>query len=145
MTVIAVFALIVLLSANQVLEIVRQADGTVIASYPLPEGATFSITFIHSVNQSPVEDVFQNRGGKLVADRTIYYEFGAGVQSELNEGDTLITGDAGELIITHAPTVYKFLNYIVGTVSDHVLKIDDQSISLRDLCGKNTAISFRLK
>ena len=145
MAVIAVFALILLLQADPVLEIVRQADQALIASYPLPEGETFSITFIHSVNQSPVEDVFKNLAGTMVADRTIYYEFGAGVQSELNEGDTLITGDAGELIITHAPTEYEVLNYIVGTVSDHVLKIDDQTISLRDLCGRNTAISFRLK
>lgn len=140
-----VFALIVLSQKGVDLEIVRQSDQVLLARYPLHEKQTFSITFIHSVNQSPVEDVFRFEGGKLRAERTIYYDFGAGVQSELAEGDRLQSGQQGEIIIVHAPKIYENLNYIVGTVSDHVLQIGGKTISLRELCGRNTAITFRLR
>lgn len=141
----AVLALIVLSQKEQALLILRQDDENLIASYPLEEQQTFSITFIHSVNQSPVEDVFRYERGKIWGDRTIYYDFGAGVQSELAPGERVQSGEHGEIIITHVPKVYENLNYIVGTVSDHVLKIDDKAISLRALCGKNTAIIIRLR
>ena len=34
--------------------------------------------------------------------------------------------------------------YIVGTVSDHILTINGKTISLRELCGKNTEVLFKL-
>ena len=37
------------------------------------------------------------------------------------------------------------LNYIVGTVSDHLLFIGEEIISLRDLCGRNAQIIIRTR
>ena len=34
------------------------------------------------------------------------------------------------------------VGYIVGTVSDHVLNVNGEDVSLRDLCGKNAPVRF---
>jgi hypothetical protein len=74
-----------------------------------------------------------------------FYGFGAGMQSDLGVGQTL-TRDKDALVISGYTDVHRSLNYIVGTVSDHVLVLDPAGIgfrvSLRDLCGKNAHIAI---
>ena len=40
-------------------------------------------------------------------------------------------------------TSFNDVNYIVGTISDHILFINNEIISLKDLCGKNAHITIR--
>lgn len=123
--------------------VLKNADtGNTIASFPLRQGDEFCITFIHSVNKSPVIDVYQIRDGKIYVVRTIYYAFGAGVQTEIEEGQTLSYGPDGAMIVSGFDRQIDNLSYIVGTVSDHTLQIGGDTISLRDLCGKNTTVRF---
>ena len=63
--------------------------------FSIKDGDEFSVTFIHSVNNSPVTDVYQIRKSKIYVDRTIYYAFGAGVQTEIEEGQSLEYGQDG--------------------------------------------------
>jgi hypothetical protein len=123
--------------------VLRDGDtGKVISFYPVKEGDEFSITFVHSVNNSPVTDIYQIRNGKLYVVRTIYYSFGAGVQTEIEDGQTLDYGPDGSMIVSGFNIPMDNLSYIVGTVSDHELEIDGQSISLRELCGRNVTVRF---
>jgi hypothetical protein len=108
----------------------------------MSEGDEFSVTFIHSVNKSPVTDVYELRGSKIFVVRTIYYSFGAGVQSEVGEEQVLEYGDDGSMIVSGFERQMDSLSYIVGTVSDHTLYINNESISLRELCGRNTTVHF---
>jgi hypothetical protein len=66
------------------------------------------------------------------------------MQTSLEEGQKL-TRDGEFLVITGFRESYKELNYIVGTVSDHLLYINNEEISLRDRCGRNAHISIRVK
>ena len=34
------------------------------------------------------------------------------------------------------------VGYIVGTVSDHVLNVNGEDVSLRDLCGRNSLVTL---
>lgn len=123
--------------------IIKNADtGVVIAQYPISLGDRFSVTFIHSVNKSPVTDVYEIRKDGIYVVQTIYYSFGAGVQTEIEEGQTLQYGEDGSMIVSGFDKRLDNLSYIVGTVSDHTLKIGGQIISLRDLCGRNATIRF---
>ena len=61
-------------------------SGKIYAEFPVSEGTEFSVEFIHSVNLSPVKDIFVIRKGQIVADSTVYSAFGAGVQTELGPG-----------------------------------------------------------
>ena len=60
----------------------------------------------------------------------------------LNPGEVLTYDENHHKVIRNIKTTYENLNLIVGTVSDHILEIDGQEISLRELCGKNAAVTF---
>ena len=104
---------------------------------------SFSIGFIHSVNKSPLTDFYELRDGRIFVEKTIYYGFGAGVQTEIEEGQTLEYGEDGSMIVSGFDREIPDLIYIVGTVSDHILKVNEgPDISLRDLCGRNAMVRF---
>lgn len=106
------------------------------------DGMTFSVEFIHSVNQTPVKDTYIIESGQIKAHSTTYRSFGAGVQTALNEGETMTYDDEGNMVITGMNHTYDPLIYIVGTVSDHILELNGKEISLRDLCGRNARVVF---
>lgn len=123
--------------------ILKNGDtGGVIRSFPVQEGDEFSVTFVHSVNKSPVTDVYQIVNGDIYVVRTIYYAFGAGVQAEIEEGQRLDYGQDGSMVVSGFNRRMDRLSYIVGTVSDHTLEIGGEKISLRALCGRNTTVRF---
>ena len=106
------------------------------------DGLMFSVEFIHSVNKTPVKDTFRIENGEIRAYSTVYRSFGAGVQTAL-EGDQKMTYDEeGNMIITGFDITYDPLRYCVGTVSDHVLTLGGEEISLRGMCGRQTNVVF---
>ena len=123
--------------------VLSDADsGQVYASYPVEYGDTYAVEFVHSVNKSPVRDVFEIRDGEIWNTQCIYYGFGAGVEEELGEGETLSYGENGEMIISNIEKRMDNLIIVVGTISDHTLYLGDETISLRDLCGRSSKVLF---
>ena len=101
--------------------------------------------FIHSVNKSLVCDYFVLRNGEIYAEKTVYSAFGAGVQTEVEEGQTLTYNEDGTMTISGFNQRFDKLSYIVGTVYDHVLTIGGETISLTELCGRNAAVVFEVR
>ena len=126
------------------LEVRNAATGRIIRQWPLGDSAEFSIEFIHSVNQSPVTETFKIENGMIRPWSVRFSSFGAGMATGAEEGQVL-SRDGDEMIITGFKNSLQELNYIVGTVSDHLLKINGETVSLRDLCGKNARIQIRIK
>ena len=116
--------------------------GKLYARYLMEEGDRFSIEFKHSVNLSPVIDIYEIQGGDIYVEETVYYHFGAGVQTQLNEGEVLTYGEDGSMIVSNIHQKRNDVQYIVGTLYDHILTVDGQKINLRQLCGKNTKVRF---
>ena len=110
--VIAVTAVIFLIFAVSVffrpltLELSDSETGRVYRIFAVKEGTEFSVSFVHSVNKSPVTDVFVIRDGKIYVDRTVYSAFGAGVQSTLEPGQKLSYDDDGNMIVSGFGTVF---------------------------------------
>ncbi|MGE4277399.1 MAG: DUF1850 domain-containing protein [Lawsonibacter sp.] len=116
------------------------------ARYWLKQGEEFSITFIHSVNKTPVTDCYDvDRGGEIYLRKTVYYDFGAGVPFDLNEGESLSYAEDGAMVISGIDRKIPDFYIFVGTVSDHTLSIGEKEISLRDLCGRNTKVHITYK
>lgn len=143
--------------------------GEVYASFPVNDGDSFSIGFIHSVNKNPVIDVYHIVDGTVYVEETIYYSFGAGVQTELNAGERLDFGIDGAMIVSnvHRDFLQTGLRYLVGAASDHTLFLGDvlsnypalynyvgvftdqtyrvadiDIISLSELCGRKSVVTF---
>jgi len=140
--IVIIIAAAFLLTPHHYLTLRDRDTREIYARYPLEEGERFSIGFKHSINLSPVIDIYEIEDGHIYVEQTIYYHFGAGVQTQLNEGETLTYGDDGSMIISNIHQLRDDVGYIVGTVYDHILTVNGQEISLRDLCGRNSAVRF---
>lgn len=124
--------------------VLRSADtGQTYGRYPMAEGDWFSVGFVHSVNKSPVIDCYQIKHHSIYVEKTIYYNFGAGVQTELEGNETLSYGEDGAMIVSGFDREMPDLTYFVGTVSDHTLIVNNgEEISLRNLCGRSSKVRF---
>lgn len=141
---VAAAVLIWLLPRGGSLVLSDQETGRVYARLPLADGESFSVTFRHSVNQSDVTEIYQRRGREIWLTGCVYYHFGAGVAEELDPAWTLTMGDSGEMILGGIEMRMDDLNYIVGTVYDHILELGGERIVLNELCGRNSKVHFSI-
>ena len=141
--VIVTSATIVMLKGSGYRLVIRDAEsGKIYSSYKVRTGDEFSVEFVHSVNKSPVRDIYTIGPDKdIYVTSTVYYGFGAGVQTEIAEWETLEYRD-GAMIVGNINKKIPYLAYFVGTISDHTFRIYDEEISLRELCGKNANVVF---
>ena len=129
---------------SRALEIWGTDSGRLFGRWPLEENEEFAVEFIHSVNQSPVREIFKAKGTEILPQALRFSSFGAGMPSDLDEGQSFSL-DGETMVITGYTTSFRELNYIVGTVSDHLLHINGETISLRNLCGKNAQITLQVQ
>ena len=102
-------------------------NGETCVRYRLDEGDWFCVGFIHSVHKNPLIDCYQIQEHKIYVEQTYYYSFGAGVQSQLNEGESMTLGEDGSIVVSNIHKDFETipLQYIVGSRSDHTLILGD--------------------
>ena len=122
----------------------EKESGRVLARIPLEDGGQFSVTFRHSVNKSDVTEIYERRGREIWLTGCVYYDFGAGVAEVLEPSWTLETGENGEMILANIEMRMDDLTYIVGTVYDHILSVNGDTIILNERFGRNTKIHFSI-
>ena len=83
--------------------------GETLAKYQMSEGEEFSVTFIHSVNNSPVTDVYEFRDGRIFVVRTIII-VGAGWCIRVGEDRFLNTRDDGSMIVQRIRKANRYLS-----------------------------------
>ena len=133
-----------------VLEILNTDSGKIYSRRPMNNGDEFAIEFIHSVHNSPVREIFKIERGSSAETWEIrptsvrFFSYGAGMQTELEDGQEMLR-DGDALVISGFNRAFTELNYIVGTISDHLLLVSGQTISLRNLCGKNAHVTIRIR
>ncbi len=132
---------------NKKLIIYNNTTDSEIAKLPINAEDFFSIEFIHSVNKSPVIDYYRfNEKNEIYVYKTVYYNYGAGVETELENNETLRYGNDGSMIIENIDKKIDPLIYYLSNIYDHKLKInDDKEYSLWELCGKNIKIRIDIK
>lgn len=142
--IIAAVAILIGLSMPKTyLVLQNDRTGEIYSQYRLKEGESFSVEFIHSVNKRPLIDKYEIRGGEIYVVETVYYQFGAGVQTEIAPGQTLTYGEDGSMIVSGIDTLIPHLSYAVGIWSDHKLTVNGgDEISLRQLCGRGSLVQF---
>ena len=132
---------------NKKLILYNYNSGDEIASFPLKNDDYFYIKFTHSVNMSPVIDYYNfNDKNEIFVYKTIYYNYGAGVETELENDETISYGTDGSMIIENINKKIDPLVYYLSDIYDHKLSINDnEEISLWDVCGKNILINIVIK
>jgi len=118
-----------------ILEVRYTNANKVLGKWQLDEDGEFAIEFIHSVNQSLVRETYRLEARRIKPQSVRLYSFGAGM-SDLGEGQKL-SQDGDAFIISGFSSSFKELNLIIGSATDHVLFINNEIISLRELSGKS--------
>ena len=111
---------------------------------PLEADGVFSVSYIHSVNKSNVEEYYRLEYGEIYLFKARYRAFGAGVATELEEGQTLSYED-GYMVIENIHYRIPNLVYRVGTVSDPLIHIGEQTWHMKELAPSLTSVRFTIQ
>lgn len=111
---------------------------------PLEADGVFSVSYIHSVNKTNVEEYYRMEDGQLYLFKARYRSFGAGVATEIAPGQTLRYED-GYMIIENIHYMLPDLVYKVGTVSDPLIHIGEQTWHMKDLAPSLTSVRFTIQ
>lgn len=147
--VVAAVSLFVIINSRQNTDTLVMKDfqtGEVYLEVPLAEDHLFSISYTHSVNKSLVEEYYTvTPKDGIVLVKARYNNFGAGVATELTDGQYLSYDDEGYMVINNMHVPITQLVYRVGTVSDHILHIGADSWHLKEYAPELTSVTFELK
>ncbi len=143
-TIIIIVAALLLVKPTYL--VLKNTDtGEVYEKWKISEISTFEVEFIHSVNKTPVADIYEVKDNTIILSATRYRGFGAGVPTSLEGHQVLEFDDEGNMIITGYDLTLPKVSYVVGTVYDHILTINETtSINLTQFCGKNSHVTFEI-
>lgn len=117
----------------------------ILYSTSVKPGDKFSITYIHSVNKSPVEDQFELADDfTLFLRKSIFKSFGAGVPSNLNDGDKFEYFNDRIEVSYNNSRINKFILF-VGVIADHHFLMNGKDIKLNELSPPQRSVHFTAK
>lgn len=129
---------------NKYLNIYNE-NGDRLANHKILKDGTFSVSFIHSVNKSPVTDYYKIINNDIYLYKTVYYNFGAGVPTDITGDESLTYGEDGSMIIDNINKKIDSLSFFLSEQSDHILTIENEAFSLWNECGKNMKINIKIE
>ena len=141
LTALAASALFMLPGKTQYLILVNERSGKALYAAEASDGTEFSISFIHSVNFSPVTEHYQIIDGQIYLTALRYESFGAGMPTELTEGQKL-SHEHGQLLITGFDRMIPRLCYFISRIDGHAFQINGVSAPLNTLDEPGEPVLF---
>ena len=116
--------------------------GKRLVQIPFKGEKEFAVSFLHSVNKTPVTEYYYIEGGRMILSYAEYSSFGAGMPEIADlPGSTMeIAGGILRLggLNQHIPN----LVYRVGTVANHQLYMNGKWIELQKIAPTQAGIQF---
>lgn len=105
----------------------------------------FYISFIHSVNRTPVNEYYKIKGNKFVVYKTTFYSFGAGMPdgSELPNANMKLSD--GFVEIDDINREINEFTYFVGTYAGHTLNAKNEKFKLEKYVEPQEPALFKIK
>ncbi|AEH35815.1 DUF1850 domain-containing protein [Halopiger xanaduensis] len=105
--------------------VVADADtGERLLEAPVDDGTEVTLAYTHSVEKTPVEDIYVVDGTELRMDRMVFYSHGAGLPTNEPIEET----EDGFVVYPNAS--YAELNVVPGSVAGHELVVGDERYDL---------------
>ena len=123
----------------------NDSSGAVLYRIRLNEGDEFSVSFIHSVNISPVTEIFEIRQGRIVLTALEFYTFGAGMPTEIELYQTLVRLPDGGMRVEGFDRVIGDLRYIIGHTVGQTLNVANHEIPFTDLDEAGQTVLFTVR
>ncbi len=116
--------------ASPLFLVVQTLSGTPLLTVPVRPGDTFTLSYIHSVDISPVYEVFSVDGKKgIILQRSCMRMFGAGFDPWQAHGKIVEEGGWEKMVDLNVP-LGKFLLRVGAPTVDHTLTIEGMKIYL---------------
>ena len=144
---IAVLAVIVFfIHANNgyFLQLSNENTGAVLFRAGISDGESFSVSYIHSVNNSPVTEYYQIKNSEIYLTALRFETFGAGMPDGPGEGQTMRYED-GAIIIDGFSHHIPYLCYSIGYTANHTLCLRGDQIPLDTLDEPGQLVLFSVK
>jgi hypothetical protein len=127
-----------------ILEIQDARGGKTVFAKKVSPGETFSITFVHSVEKSPVTDYFRiDNTFRIILYETAFRSLNTGLPATISEGQKLTRTDK-EFHLSIRDKVLPDIHLWVNDQYAGTLEIGGKVISLAALAG-NTLLRIRVK
>nr|WP_266079430.1 DUF1850 domain-containing protein [Haladaptatus caseinilyticus] len=126
--------------ASERILVVADADtGDPILVSPVENGTRVTLSYTHSVEKTPVHDVYTVNGDELVMTEMRFQSYGAGLPATAN-----VTTENGWFVFD-PPGRYERISVAPGDVASHELRIDDERYDLVELSGDESVELFVIK
>ena len=131
-------AALLMLLAVRFIPLVIISSGEETLYRPVRPGAEMKYHYIHSVEQTPVEEYFEiiREGFKL--KKTIYSSYGAGLP--LEGGD--FSRENGRFVIANQDQIFPGLTYRVSSLPEQYLKIGGRQYNFQELADTGQQIKI---
>jgi hypothetical protein len=123
----------------------RADDGEILAAFPVDQGETIQIGFTHSVNLSPVKDIYEINENYMILRATVFQTYGAGIPI-LDDGiGTEFRSTPEGFEITGIDLPRTEVPILLQTVPDHILYYRQSPVRLLDLAGSGSLIHIGIR
>ncbi|WP_222915612.1 DUF1850 domain-containing protein [Natrinema sp. SYSU A 869] len=122
-------------SGGQTLVVADADSGERLLEVPVDDGDEVTLAYTHSVEKTPVEDVYVVDGAELRMDRMVFHSHGAGLPA----AEPMERTDEG-LVVTRNDT-YEAVPVVPGSIAGHELVINGERYDLVERSDGPVAIS----
>lgn len=105
----------------------------------------FYISFIHSVNKTPVYEYYSISEDEFILERATFSSYGAGMPEAGEYGSGAPSIVNGMVQLDNIDKKFKNFTYISGTYANHSLNTDDNKIFFSKLVKPQTSATFEVK
>ena len=106
----------------------------------------FYISFIHSVNRTPVNEYYRIEDNKFFVYKTTFYSFGAGMpDGSENPNAHMKFNENGLVEIDNIDRELKEFTYMVGTYANHTLHAVSKSFKLEKYVEPQEPALFKIR
>ena len=128
-----------------VLCLVAECGGALLFAWPISEGEEFEVTFVHSLNLSPITDVIECSDGGMIVKKSVFKTFGAGVPTPSDGiGTELLFADGHYELIGIDKRMSGF-TIMTQQVPDHRITFGGREARLLGLVGSGRPVSLAIK
>ena len=121
----------------------RDEKGELLAVYPLANGELFSVRYIHSVQKTPVIEVFSiTTEGVIELRETIYEDFGAGLPF-IVDGKKVFSSGGGKFRISGYAQPLGQIIFRIGRFADYHLLLRNEEIPFTRFGTPGKPLCFR--
>lgn len=123
-------------STDRTLVVTDDDTGERLLSVSVDDGDEVTLSYMHSVEQTPVEDVYVVDGTQLRMVRMVFHSYGAGLPA------TAPVERTDEGFVYEYEESYEELGVVPGSIADHDLIVDGERYDLAALADGPVVLSI---